>query len=260
MSVSETRPQSAIERTLELLATPPAAHDVAQGWIDLLGPDGRPEEQGLLSRLMHTGVLPVVYERWWRPGWGFLLTGLTPGAERRLTLELLDLRPGDAVLDVACGPGNYTREFARAVGPGGLAVGIDGSMTMLGRAVADTGEANVAYVRGDAVRLPFRDESFDAVCCFAALHLFGDAEQALDHMARVLKPGGRLALFTSRRRDLEPLGTLDELAGRISGPRMFRVGELDALLAERGFTGIRRRTAGVTQIVGARRPDGRRDK
>ena len=50
---------------------------------------------------------------------------------------------------------------------------IDVSPTMLARATRDTPEGAAAYVRGDAVHLPFRDASFDAVCCFAALHLFG---------------------------------------------------------------------------------------
>ena len=95
--------------------------------------------------------------------------------EHRIARLLLGLTPGDGVLDVACGPGNFTREFAQIVGAGGLAVGIDASATMLARAVADTTRpASVAYVRGDAEALPFRDASFDAVCCFAALHLFAD--------------------------------------------------------------------------------------
>lgn len=243
----------AVDRTLDLLATPPAGRDASRGYIDLLG-HGGPEARGLAPRLMNSGILPVVYERWWRPGWGLLLTGLTESAERRLALEMLRLSPGSRVLDVACGPGNYTRRFAEAVGPEGLAVGIDASRTMLDRAVRDTPSGTAAFVRGDAVMLPFRDGSFDAVCCFAALHMFPDAEKALDHMARVLKPGGRIALLTSRRRDPEPLRSFDSLAGRLSGQRMFGEREIVDLLERRGFAGITQRLAGAAQVVGAGRP------
>ena len=63
----------------------------------------------------------------------------------------------------------------------------------------------VAYVRGDAQDLPFRDQSFDAVCCFAALHLFADPMKALDSITRVLtprRPGRDLHVVprTARRR------------------------------------------------------------
>ena len=144
---------------------------------------------------MLTGVVPRIYERWWRPALGRVAKGVFgPGMadEHRIARLLLGLSPGDGVLDVACGTGNFTRDFARAVGGDGLVVGIDVSETMLARAVADTAEAgldSVAYMRGDAQELPFRDQSFDAVCCFAALHLFADPMRALDRMTAVLTPG-----------------------------------------------------------------------
>jgi ubiquinone/menaquinone biosynthesis C-methylase UbiE len=132
-------------------------------------------------------------------------------------------------------------------------VGIDASATMLARAVRDTPAENVAYVRGDAVRLPFRDASFDAVCCFAALHLFAEPLVALDHMARVLTPGGRIAIFTSCRTRSAPLRAVDGFLGARSGMRMFERDEIVDALGARGFADVRRRTAGLTQFVGARR-------
>jgi ubiquinone/menaquinone biosynthesis C-methylase UbiE len=207
----------------------------------------------MLSRL-----LPVVYERWWRPAWSRLLRGVTAagmGDEHRIARLLLGLCPGDGVLDVACGPGNFTRDFARVVGPTGLAVGIDASPTMLDRAARDTRATNIAYVRGDAVRLPFRDASFDAVCCFAALHLFADPFMALDHMTRVLTPGGRIALFTSCRTSSAPLRTVDGFVGARSGMRMFERDEITTALEDRGLVDVYQRVAGLTQFVGARTPD-----
>lgn len=242
---------TAIDRTLELLAVPPSGPDASGGYIDLLG-EAAPRPTGFAPMLMNSGVLPMVYERWWRPGWGRLLTGMWRSDEHRLARQLLGLEPGVRVLDVACGPGNFTRDFARAVAPSGLAVGIDASTTMLERAVRDTPGGEAAYVRGDAVLLPFRDATFDAVCCFAALHMFAEAERALDHMARVLRPGGRVALLTSRRRDPQPLRTLDSIGGRLSGQRMFGEREIVHMLERSGFTDVTHRPAGVAQLVGAR--------
>jgi ubiquinone/menaquinone biosynthesis C-methylase UbiE len=207
---------------------------------------------------MLSGLVPRVYERWWRPALGRVMKGvLGPGMsdERRIARLLLSLSPGDGVLDVACGTGNFTRDFAASVGPDGLAVGIDVSETMLARAVADTRRAGldqVAYTRGDAQELPFRDQSFDAVCCFAAIHLFADPMRALDRMTEVLTPGGRIALFTSVRVGSAPLRTLESLLTVRSGARMFERDELVRALRERGFTEVRQRIAGITQFVGGR--------
>jgi len=170
---------AALERALPLLkpdarpADPEGA--VRSGYLDLLGEE-EPASTGIAQNLMLTGVVPTVYERWWRPALGRVAKGLLgPGMadEHRIARLLLGLTPGDGVLDVACGPGNFTRRFAHLLGQAGLAVGIDASVTMLERAVRDSPDpfGNLLYLRGNAVELPFRDRSFDAVCCFAALHL-----------------------------------------------------------------------------------------
>jgi ubiquinone/menaquinone biosynthesis C-methylase UbiE len=250
-----------LERALALLAPEarPPDPDAAStdGYLDLLGGEP-PESTGPAQNLMLTGVVPAIYERWWRPALGRVAKGvLGPrmADEHRIARLLLGLGPGDGVLDVACGPGNFTREFARVIGETGLAVGIDASPTMLERAITDTPDpfANIAYIRGDAVQLPFRDESFDAVCCFAALHLFDDPFTALDHMARVLTPGGRVAIFTSCRTSSAPLRTVDGLLGASSGMRMFDRDEITGALRERGFGDVAQRVAGLTQFVGARK-------
>jgi SAM-dependent methyltransferase len=249
-----------LARALALLAEPgdreaPSPH----GYLDLLGA-APPASTGLTQDLMLTRAVPFVYERWWRPALARIAKGaLGPGMadEHRIARLLLGLRPGDGVLDVACGPGNFTRDFARVVGPEGLVVGIDASATMLARAVRDTPAQlapRIAYVRGDAVALPLRDASVDGVCCFLALHLFGDPFAALDDMARVLTPGGRIALLTTCRTRWAPLRTLDGLAGRRSGMRMFDHDEITGALKDRGLVGVHQRIAGVMQFVGARRP------
>jgi SAM-dependent methyltransferase len=250
----------ALDRTIERLE-PGAARIAterglnAAGYLDLL--DGEVESTGATQDLMVTRIVPAIYERYWRPALGRLFKGVTgPGMaeEIRIARLLLGLGEGDAVLDVACGPGNFTREFARAVGPAGLAVGIDASRTMLERGGEELRRAdpgNMTLLRGDATALPFRDASFDGCSCFAALHLFADPLSGLDEMRRVLAPGGRIALMTSVRRELT-VRPLKPVLERASGIRIFEGDEIVTALEERGFTGIHRRLSGMVQFVGGR--------
>jgi ubiquinone/menaquinone biosynthesis C-methylase UbiE len=249
---------SALDRVAPLLRPElrADAREVA-GYVDLLGGSG-PESTGIAQDLMVTSLVPRIYERWWRPALGQVAKGLTgPGMEEEIRIArlLLGLRPGDGVLDVACGPGNFSRAFARVVGDSGLVVGIDASRTMLDRGASElrrSGLDNLALIRGDATRLPFVDDSFDAVCCFAALHLFEDPFAGLDEMARVLTPGGRIALMTSVQRQLAPRGPVKPLAERLSGMRVFGQDEVAEALEQRAFTDIHQRLSGLVQFVGGR--------
>ncbi|MFL5894381.1 MAG: class I SAM-dependent methyltransferase [Thermoleophilaceae bacterium] len=248
----------ALERARPLL-TPDAREQALQhdGYLDLLGPEEH-DSPGLAQNLMLTSVVPRIYERWWRPALGRVAKGVFgPGMadEVRIARLMLALAPGDGVLDVGCGTGNFTRAFAPAVGADGLVVGLDVSQTMLARALRDTEAAGldqVVYVRGDAQELPFVDASFDAVCCFAALNLFADPYAALDSFTRVLTPGGRLAIFTSARGRSLPLRTAEALVQRQSGMNLFERDELVDGLLERGFDDVRQRVTGITQFVGGR--------
>jgi SAM-dependent methyltransferase len=249
--------ESANERVLALLQ--PGRRkgaDSTNGYLDLLGRDL--DSTGPVQDLMRSAAVSRIYERWWRPALSRMAKGLfgpDMADEHRIARLLLGLAPGDGVLDVACGPGNFSRDFARTVGETGLVVGIDASRQMLERAVReapDAGVDNLAFVRGDAVKLPFREASFDAVCCFAALHLFADPFKALDHMRRVLTPGGRLAVLTTCYGRSAPLRAFESLVGGRSGMRMFEQTEITNALERRGFTDVRQRIAGFTQFVGGR--------
>ena len=249
---------NALDRALPLL-TPAARKDMREvnGYIDLLGSSNH-DAPGLVQNFMLSSAVPRIYERWWRPALGRVAKGaFGPGMseEKRIARLLLALSPGDGVLDVGCGTGNFTRDFAKSVGPDGLVVGLDVSQTMLERAVRDTdaaGYEQVAYVRGDAADAPFLNASFDAVCCFAALNLFADPHGALDSFTRVLTPGGRLAIFTSVRGRSAPLRTFERVIQAQSGMNMFERDELVNALAERGFVDVRQRLTGMTQFVGGR--------
>ncbi|HEY8816610.1 MAG TPA: methyltransferase domain-containing protein [Candidatus Dormibacteraeota bacterium] len=248
----------AIAQTLDLFSTPLRSEgiDVRRGYLDLLGQKD-PTGTHLGQRLMVSRALPLIYQRFWRPLGGRLLMGLTgPGTdeEHRMALEMLSIDPGDRVLDVACGPGNFSRDFARAASDG-LVVGIDASGPMLGVAVRDTEGANVAYLRGDACALPFRDGSFDAVCCFAALYLIEEPMLALAEIVRVLAPGGRVALLTSCNRGPLPAGATSRVVRRLSGVRIFDRDELKRVLIDGGLVEVDQQVTGLAQFLSGRKPE-----
>jgi SAM-dependent methyltransferase len=233
----------------------PEEPDFERGYLDLLG-ELDPTGGRLGQRLMMSRLLPLVYQRFWRPvGTRFLMGVAGPRAkqEHRIALQMLAVSQGDRVLDVACGPGNFTRDFARVAGDG-LAIGLDASPTMLSIAVRDTPAANVAYIRGDACDLPFRDSSFDAVCCFAALYLIEEPMRALEEIARVLAPGGRVALLSSCSRGPLPLSAANAVVRSLSGVRVFGRDELTGALADRGLIDVEQRVTGLAQFVSGIRP------
>ncbi len=102
------------------------------------------------------------------------------------------IRPGERVLDLACGTGVLGREVARRVGPGGSVVGLDPSPGML--EVARRLESGVEWQEGAAESLPFPDESFDAVVSQFGLMFFEDRSRALREALRVLDREGRLVV------------------------------------------------------------------
>jgi demethylmenaquinone methyltransferase/2-methoxy-6-polyprenyl-1,4-benzoquinol methylase len=106
---------------------------------------------------------------------------------RRATRSALQIGPDDRVLDLAAGTAVSTEELARA---GAWCVAADFSVGML----AAGRERNVPKVAGDATRLPFADQSFDAVTISFGLRNVVDHEAALREMARVTRPGGRLVV------------------------------------------------------------------
>jgi SAM-dependent methyltransferase len=234
----------------------PASAAGGQGYIDLLGV-ADPTGNGLSQRLMVSRVLPGIYQRFWRPVGARMLMGLGgPGTEEehRMALEMLSISPGDRVLDVACGPGNFTRDFARVAGDEGLVVGLDASQTMLEVAARETESGNVTYVRGDASDLPFGGGSFDAVCCFAALYLIEHPIQAVAEIVRVLAPDGRVALLSSCARGPLPAHFVDAVVRKASGVRIFGRDELTHALLEGGMTDVRQRVIGLAQFVSGRKP------
>lgn len=120
-------------------------------------------------------------------------------AARDAYLSLLGVAAGEHVLDVGCGSGAVTREIARRVGDRGLTVGLDPSPELLAVARELAQEAGLGYRvefrEGDALRLPFPDQSFDVVLCATVLSHVPRGEAAIPELVRVLRSGGRLGVF-----------------------------------------------------------------
>jgi demethylmenaquinone methyltransferase/2-methoxy-6-polyprenyl-1,4-benzoquinol methylase len=110
-------------------------------------------------------------------------------AWRRRTVEAVDPRPGQRVLDLAAGTGTSSEPFERA---GAVVVPTDLSLGML--AVGKRRRPSLAFVAADALRLPYADEAFDAVTISFGLRNVEDAGAALRELRRVTRPGGTLVV------------------------------------------------------------------
>lgn len=112
--------------------------------------------------------------------------------------ELLELKPGDTVLDAACGSGASAVFLAERFGV--EVVGVDYADPSVDRAQSLAGSADLSrggslsFVQGDVEQLDFADDSFDAAICECAFCIFTDKPAAAREIARVLKPGGRFGL------------------------------------------------------------------
>jgi len=122
-----------------------------------------------------------------------VMTAGLDGRWRRETATAA-VSPGDRVLDVCCGTGDLALACARA---GGRVTGLDFSERMLERARRKSGE--IEWVQGDALALPFEDDSFDAATVGFGVRNLEDLDRGLAELARVLHPGGRLGVLEITR-------------------------------------------------------------
>jgi len=132
---------------------------------------------------------PKTYERYIVPTW------MLDWTEDLLAAG--GVGPGTRVLDVACGTGIVARKAAALAGPGGRVAGLDaneGMITVAGTCAREKGLPAIGWYCSDVSRMPFSPGEFDVVLCHQGLQFFPDKNAALKEMARVLAPGGRLAL------------------------------------------------------------------
>jgi demethylmenaquinone methyltransferase/2-methoxy-6-polyprenyl-1,4-benzoquinol methylase len=127
---------------------------------------------------------------------------------RQTVKRILGSRPGERVLDLAAGTGTSSVTFATS---GADCVACDFSLGMLqagkSRGVPQA-SGRVAFAAGDAMRLPFKDDSFDAVTISFGLRNVNETQAALEEMYRVTRPGGRLVVCEFSRITVPPVDML----------------------------------------------------
>ena len=174
-------------------------------------------------------------------------------AEAERVLEAAALQPGDTVLDVGAGLGLLTLAAHERIGDGWV-IAVDpsvGALEELLRLAHDVGSNGIMYLVGDAEVLPLPDASVDAAILRSVLVHVGDLGVAVEELARVLRPGGRLSLREPLNRDGTYLATavdwspLGDLGDRIraewetfaAGDPLQRLDHYDllTLLADAGF-------------------------
>jgi len=192
------------------------------------------------------GNAPEVYER--------ELVPAVFGVWAPIVVDLAQPRPGERVLDVACGTGIVARIAAARVGPTGSVVGVDLNPGMLSvaRSVVSTdvpSDGPLHWQEAGADKLPFPDGSFDVVYCQLGLQFFADRAAALREMRRVLDAEGRLALMVWQGIHESPgfAALADALEQHVGHPAatimrapfgLSNSDELAALVRAAGFQGV----------------------
>ena len=122
------------------------------------------------------------------------------------TIRLMDLRPGERVLDLGCGSGWATRLLARLVADGpegfGQVVGVDVSDKMVRQARAASKDfVNLLYVWGSADKIPWEENFFDKVLSVESFYYYPDQDRALSELFRVMAPRGRVFILINLYKD-----------------------------------------------------------
>ena len=193
-----------------------------RGGAGLPDPRSGPEKDAALVQLMFDRVAPrydlanavlsLGHDRHWR----------------RVAVAAVDPRPGEVVLDVAAGTGPLAHELAAASADAAHVVALDFSLPMLvagaEREVRGVPRrSGLSWCNGDGTRLPLADAAVDAVTIGFGLRNLPDVSAGLAELARVTKPGGRLAVLEFSRPTWAPLATVYEryLIGAL--PKVARV-------------------------------------
>jgi SAM-dependent methyltransferase len=207
-----------------------------------------------------TRPLQVVEDNFRRPqGWSGRLVGHAMARQHRTltdwTIGLLDLHPGDRVLDVGCGSGMAVRLLAGAV-PDGSVAGVDYSPEMVRQATrrnaAEVVAGRVQLRHGDAMNLPYPDASFDVVVAIETFYFWPDPVRGLREAHRVLRPGGQLAVTLEMSREAGGRTYRQRLVGDRFARRSAEQGL--AVLSGAQLTGLLR-AAGFAQPRHVAEPD-----
>ena len=155
----------------------PAASDARSGTLP------EPQVRAMFDRiagvydLMNSVMTAGLHHRW-----------------RQRAADAAGVGTGDRALDVACGTGDLAVELKRRVGPSGEVIGSDFSDRMLELA-RDKAGTDVRFEWGNALELPYDDDSFDAATVGFGARNFSDLARGLAEMTRVVRPGGRVVVL-----------------------------------------------------------------
>ena len=160
-------------------------------------------------------------------------------AQRRVMLDLLDLKKGERVLDVGSGNGIFVREMLEMVGGSGNVCGVDSAEVMvnMARGICPDG----LFLKGEATDLPVEDLDFDVATASQLLCFIPDVDKAISEIHRALRPGGRLVIldsdwgslvWNSHNRDLMNR-SIEMLTGPYANPHVPRT--LSRCLMANGF-------------------------
>ena len=215
------------------------AYSLREGVLDLL--DREPDLRGS-QKALDNPWMAFLYDRLRSTALRRLL-GLPPfSVEVERIQRRQHIQPGDTVLDLACGHGNFTVALARRVGPSGLVLGVDASRAMLARAVERVRRQrmdNVLLVRGDALKLPLANGCTSQINCSGGFHQFPDLPQALCEIARVSRPGAILTASTFAEHPRDPRARLKRWLKRRYQWHFVPLGWLGEQLAALGFRDYR---------------------
>jgi ubiquinone/menaquinone biosynthesis C-methylase UbiE len=205
------------------------------GVLDLLG-DGL--EKTFTQHTLDTSFTAWAYDRF--RGWITRVLNVPDFPEEVARIQqMLQAQAGDTVLDLACGQGNFTVEWAKRVGPTGLVIGLDISRALLARAayhVNRWGLDNVLLIRGDAHQLPFAGECLHKANCSGGFHQFPDLPQALREIARVSAKGAVLTASTFAKGPADPRAGIKRWMKRRFDLHFVPLVRLGEQLAALGYT------------------------
>jgi demethylmenaquinone methyltransferase / 2-methoxy-6-polyprenyl-1,4-benzoquinol methylase len=177
--------------------------DARTGWLEAGQVRAMFDRVAVVYDLLNTVMSAGLHHRW-----------------RARAADLARVRPGDRVLDVATGTGDLAIELARRVSPAGEVIGSDFSEGMLDRARRKGAEAlghaptssdpserpaKLRFEWGDALELPYPDDSFDAATVGFGARNFADLGRGLREMVRVVRPGGRVVVLEMTNPTRAPL-------------------------------------------------------